>query len=167
MAREMLVLRNVCMNFPVIIKPGTGPDGEGKEKYSMTVMVPKSDTETIARIEAAVDKAIEENIGTFGGKKSGIRRPLRDGDEKKEDYPEFDGYMFFSCSTIHRPKVFDMEKQEIIDLEEVIYSGQVINVSVLTFPYNVSGSKGIGMGLQNIQVVGGGERWFDNAGAEF
>ncbi|MBR2060024.1 MAG: DUF2815 family protein, partial [Fibrobacter sp.] len=38
-------------------------------KYSVSLIIPKSDAETIAKINAAIDAAIEEGIGKFGGKK--------------------------------------------------------------------------------------------------
>lgn len=168
MAKEMLVLRNVCINFPVLIVPKKDADKEvAKEKYSCTIMVPKSSKDQIAKIEAAVQATIDEGGTTLGAKKAGLKLPLRDGDEKADEYPEFKDFMFFNCSTVRRPRVFDMEKQEIIDLEEVIYSGQIVNVSLIPFAYNFNGTKGIGMGLHNLQIVGGGERWFDDAGAEF
>ena len=154
------------MNFPVLVTPQASFEG-GKEKFSMTVMVPKEDKETIAKIEAEIAKVIEDNKATFGGKKSGIKTPLRDGDEKKEDYPEFDGFMFFNCSTTRRPKIVDRNKEEVLDVVDQCYSGQIVNVSITFFAYNQAGSKGVGAGLNNIQVVGGGERLFDGGGEEF
>ena len=162
----MLVLKNVIMNFPVVLQPTVNFDG-GKEKYSMTVLIPKEDTEQLDKIKAAIDTVIAENQSIFGNKKSGIKIPLRDGDEKAEDYKEFEGHMFFNCSTTRRPRIIDMEKNDVIDTNEMVYSGQIINVSVNFFAYNQAGSKGIAAGLNNIQIVGGGTRLFDAAGEEF
>lgn len=55
----------------------------GAEKYSVSVLIPKSDTETVSAINAAIDAAIEEGVAKFGGKKpnkAAIKLPLRDGD---------------------------------------------------------------------------------------
>ena len=55
----------------------------GAEKYSVSVLIPKDDKETVDAINAAVDAAIEEGIAKFGGKKpnkAAIKLPLRDGD---------------------------------------------------------------------------------------
>ena len=60
----------------------------GAEKYSVSVLIPKTDTETINAINAAIDAAIEEGIAKFGGKKpnkSVIKIPLRDGDERDDE----------------------------------------------------------------------------------
>lgn len=40
----------------------------GAEKYSVSVLIPKDDKETIEAINAAIDAAIEEGISKFGGK---------------------------------------------------------------------------------------------------
>ena len=60
----------------------------GTEKYSVSVLIPKTDTETINAINTAIDAAIEEGIAKFGGKKpnkSVIKIPLRDGDERDDE----------------------------------------------------------------------------------
>ncbi|MCD0151212.1 DUF2815 family protein, partial [Streptococcus agalactiae] len=60
----------------------------GTEKYSVSVLIPKDDKETLSKIEKAIDAAIEEGIAKFGGKKpnkAAIKLPLRDGDIEKED----------------------------------------------------------------------------------
>ncbi|MDK6635502.1 DUF2815 family protein, partial [Klebsiella pneumoniae] len=41
----------------------------GKPKYSVSLIIPKSDTATITAIEKAVEAAIEAGIGKFGGKR--------------------------------------------------------------------------------------------------
>lgn len=166
----MLVLKNVMLNFPNIIKPQDPMEEGGKPKYNACIMIPKEDTETIKAIEELVEKTIAENGATFGGKKTGIKKPLRDGDERVLDYPEFEGYMFFNCSTVRKPKVFDMDKVKLTEeeMEEEIYSGQIINVSVNAFAYAYQASKGVSISLNNIQVVGGGTLLYDDqAGEEF
>ena len=40
-----------------------------KPKYSISVLIPKTDTVTINKINEAIDIAIEEGIARFGGKK--------------------------------------------------------------------------------------------------
>ena len=56
----------------------------GPERYSVSVLIPKSDTETVK----AIDAAIEEGVAKFGGKKpnkTAIKLPLRDGDTERDD----------------------------------------------------------------------------------
>jgi hypothetical protein len=40
-----------------------------KPKYSVSVLIPKSDKETITKIEKAIDAAIEQGIAKLCGKK--------------------------------------------------------------------------------------------------
>jgi pectin methylesterase-like acyl-CoA thioesterase len=42
----------------------------GKEKYSVSLIIPKSDKKTIDAINKAVDAAIEDGISKFGGKEA-------------------------------------------------------------------------------------------------
>ena len=54
-----------------------------KPKYSVSVLIPKSDETTVRKINEAINAAIEEGIAKFGGKKPNaaiIKLPLRDGD---------------------------------------------------------------------------------------
>ena len=67
----------------------------GAEKYSVSVLIPKDDIETINAINAAVDAAIEEGVAKFGGKKpnkGAIKLPLRDGDVERDDDAYKDHY---------------------------------------------------------------------------
>ena len=50
----------------------------GPEKYSVSLLIPKDDKETINAIEKAIDAAIEEGSGKFGGKiLSVMMRPIK------------------------------------------------------------------------------------------
>ena len=78
----------------------------GKERYSVSVLIPKSDAETIKAIEMAVDAAIEEGIAKFGGKKpnkAAIKLPLRDGDIERDD-EAYKGH-FFVTNSITAPRL--------------------------------------------------------------
>ena len=60
----------------------------GTAKYSVSLIIPKSDTKTIEAINKAIDAAIEEGKGKFGGKvpnRSALKLPLRDGDIEQAD----------------------------------------------------------------------------------
>ena len=60
----------------------------GAEKYSVSLIIPKSDKKTISQIETAIDNAIKEGASKFGGKipnKAALKLPLRDGDIERDD----------------------------------------------------------------------------------
>lgn len=124
-------------------------------KYSLCVLVPKKDTKTLKKIQAAVKAAAEEGISTkFNGKKpSNMHMPLRDGDEERADEaPEYKGMYFFNCKSDRKPGIVDKDRNEILDPDEV-YSGCWGRVSVNFYPYSVNGNKGVAVGLNNVQKL--------------
>lgn len=130
----------------------------GKEKYSVSIIIPKSDTKTIEKIEKAVDAAIEEGIGKFGGKKpnkAALKLPLRDGDIEKDDEAYKDSY-FVNANSMTAPQIVDGNVEPILDRSEV-YSGVYARVSISFYAFNVNGNKGIACGLGNIQKIKDGE----------
>jgi hypothetical protein len=129
-----------------------------KPKYSVSLIIPKSDTETIGKIERAIDAAIDAGIGKFGGKrpnKAALKLPLRDGDIDRDDVAYADA-MFVNANSTTPPQVVDADLQPILDASEV-YSGCYARVSVSFYAFNTNGNKGIACGLGNIQKLRDGE----------
>ena len=130
----------------------------GAEKYSVSVLIPKNDKETINAINAAIDAAIEEGISKFGGKKpnkASIKLPLRDGDTERDD-EAYKGHLFINANSNTPPQIVDRSVKPILDRGEV-YSGCFARVSLNFFAFNSNGSKGLACGLGNIQKVRDGE----------
>ena len=130
----------------------------GKERYSVSVLIPKSDAETIKAIEMAVDAAIEEGIAKFGGKKpnkAAIKLPLRDGDIERDD-EAYKGHFFVNANSITAPQIVDKAVKPILDRDEV-YSGCYARVSLNFYAFNSNGNKGVACGLGNIQKIKDGE----------
>ncbi|MYV21281.1 DUF2815 family protein [Lactobacillus salivarius] len=130
----------------------------GKEKYSVSLIIPKSDTKTVTAIEKAIDAAIEEGIGKFGGKKpnkAALKLPLRDGDLEKDDLNYKDAY-FINANSITAPQIVDKQVQPILDQTEV-YSGCYARVSISFYAFNTNGNRGVACGLGNIQKIRDGE----------
>jgi hypothetical protein len=130
----------------------------GPEKYSVSVLIPKDDKKTIAAINQAVDEAITEGIGKFGGKKpnkAALKLPLRDGDTERDD-EAYKGHYFVNANSKAAPQVVDRKVQPIIDRDE-IYSGVYARVSLSFYAFNSNGNKGVACGLGNIQKIRDGE----------
>lgn len=139
----------------------------GDEKYSVSLIIPKSDTKTIEAINKAVDAAIKEGIGKFGGKipnKTTLKLPLRDGDAERDDEAYKDSY-FVNANSTTAPQIVDSKVQPILDRDEV-YSGCFARVSVTFYAFNSNGNKGIACGLGNIQKVADGEQLSSRSTAE-
>ena len=130
----------------------------GPERYSVSVLIPKDDKETVKAINNAVDAAIEEGIAKFGGKKpnkAAIKLPLRDGDTERED-EAYAGHWFINANSKTAPQIVDKAVKPILDRDEV-YSGCYARVSLNFYAFNSNGNKGIACGLGNIQKIRDGE----------
>lgn len=130
----------------------------GKPKYSTSLIIPKTDTATIAAIEKAVDAAIEAGIGKFGGKrpnKAALKLPLHDGDIERDDEIYTNAY-FVNANSLTAPQIVDQNVAPILDRAEV-YSGCYARVSLSFYAFNTNGNRGIACGLGNIQKTRDGE----------
>ena len=129
-------------------------DLSGKEEYSMMLLIPKKDIETIAKINKAVESAIEEKWGTK--RPNGLRLPLRDGDAEKGGEGCYKGVMFMSVKASSKPGVVDANLEPIIDPSEFV-SGDWCRVSLNSFAYDKQVNKGVSFGLNNVQMLCKGE----------
>lgn len=129
-------------------------------KFSTVILVPKTDTATIKKIEAAQQVALQNGKDTkFKGSIPKMwKNTFRDGDEEGdlEKNPEFAGHMFMTVSNKTRPGVVDQSLNPIIDSTE-LYSGAYARVSINAFPFNTQGNKGVSFGLNNVQKLADGE----------
>ncbi len=130
-------------------------------KYQVTVLVPKSDKETIAKLEKAIEavKALPKSARTWGGKYlASFKIPMRDGDTEvdTELKPEYKGHYFFSAATKMKPDVVDTSLNAILD-KSAVYSGCYVRISVNLSSYSVDGGRGINAYLQNVQKLADGE----------
>lgn len=151
------------LSYVHLFKPYAAIQGQ-EEKYSTTILIPKTDIETKQKIDAAIRAAEAQGVEkTWNGvKPPKIPNPLRDGDGTKDDGTEFGpeckGHwvMTASAKVDYPPKIVDRAVNPILD-QSAIYSGIYANVSVNFFPYAFAGKKGIGAGLGNVQKVKDGE----------
>jgi hypothetical protein len=135
-------------------------------KYSVSIIIPKSDKDTLARINEAIDAAIKEGIGKFGGKippKGSLKLPLRDGDVERDD-EAYKNSFYINANSITAPEVVDSHVQPILERSE-IYSGVYARVSISFYAFNSNGNKGIAAGLGNIQKIKDGEHLGGHASA--
>lgn len=135
----------------------------GKEVYSVTLVIPKSDKETLDKINAAISAAYSDGIDTLQGnaKKAPtleeIKNPLRDGDEEREGDEIFAGSYFLNATSIYAPGIFDAERQ-VISEQDKFYSGCYGRASISFYAYNKKGGRGIACGLRGLQKLEDGER---------
>ena len=151
------------LSYVHVFKPDAATPG-AEEKFSTTILVPKTDVETKQKIDAAIKAATELGVSEKwnGVKPPTVPNPIWDGDGVKQNGeqfgPECKGHWVFTASAKaeYPPQVVDRRVQPILDQSE-IYSGCYANVAVNFFPYLFAGKKGIGAGLGNIQKIKDGE----------
>lgn len=131
---------------------------EGNEpKFSVSVIIPKTDTETLKAIKEAVNEAKEQGKGKFGGKiPANLKTPLRDGDTERPDDEAYVNCYFLNASSKNKPGVVDQNVQPVLDATEV-YSGCYGRLTLNFYPFSASGNKGIAAGLGNVQKLAEGE----------
>ena len=129
----------------------------GDPKYSVSAIIPKSDTKTVNAIKAAIEQAKKDSVSKWGGKvPANLKLPLRDGDIDRPDDEAYAGCYFFNANSRQAPQVVDAKVQPILDQNEV-YSGCYGKISVTFYGYNSNGNRGIAAGLGNIQKLRDGE----------
>ena len=154
----------VRMSYVHLFKPYAYQPGQ-EEKYQVTILVPKTDTDTMGRINAAIEAAKQKGIS---GKWNGmcppiVPTPVYDGDGVRPSDgmtfgPECKGHWVFTASAKadYPPEVVDKAGNPIITQAEV-YSGMYGRVNVTFFPYAFGGKKGVGCGLGPVQKLRDGE----------
>ena len=151
-----IVTGKVRFSYAHVFQPQAAIEG-GTPKYSVSLIIPKSDTETVAKFQKAFEDAANTNAAFFGGAvPKGLKGGLRDGDAEKDD-PAYANSYFVNANSANKPGVVDAEMNAIIDPSE-FYSGCYGRASVTLYPYNASGSKGIAVGLNNVQKLEDGEK---------
>ncbi len=127
-------------------------------KYSVTLLIPKSDRKTLADIEAAREAAIVKKWPTK--RPMNLHNTLHDGDGVRDDGepygPECVGHMILRVSTKTRPGLVDRQCNEIIDPDE-LQSGDYIRASIVAGAYDTSGNRGVTFYLNNVQCLAKGE----------
>ncbi len=163
-ASTKVITGKVRFSYANIWEPKSINDGE--EKYSVSLIIPKSDTKTLNEIKAAIEQAKKDGLSKFGGKiPSNLKLPLRDGDvDRVEDEAYKDSY-FINANSKDRPQVVDRNVKPILDQNEV-YSGCYGRASINFYAFNQNGNRGIACGLGNLQKLADGEPLSGHSRAE-
>ena len=158
-----MITNESIITFPVLFEPK--PNLSGDMKYSCSLLIPKTDTDGVALINAEIDKAIAKGkTKIWGGSKPKFRyEPLRDGDDElasgDKKGSEYKGHYFINASANEDrpPGVVDAKVQPLMD-RNALYSGCIVRCDINAFPYKSGGNSGIGWGLNNVMLVKDGDR---------
>ena len=154
----------VRLSYVHLFKPYAAMQG-AEERYSCTILVPKTDTDTMGRIQAAIEEAKRKGTADkWGGVCPPlVPTPVYDGDGVRPSDgmafgPECKGHGVFTANAKadYPPEIVDKMGNPVINQSE-IYSGIYGRVNVTFFPYAFGGKKGIGCGLGPVQKLRDGE----------
>lgn len=156
-----VVTGKVRFSFAHVFEPQE-PQGGGDPKYSVTLLIPKSDTTTLGKIKAAMSEA-RDSFCKKNGANALPPKPvntLHDGDGLKDNGeaygPECKGCYVISVSSKQKPVIVDNMQNVITDPGEV-YSGCYGRASINFYGYARNGKKGISAGLLAVQKLCDGE----------
>ena len=134
----------------------------GAPKYSVSLIIPKSDTKTVTAVKNAIQAAYDERQSKLKGNSksvpalSAIKNPLRDGDAERPDDEAYKDSYFINANSATAPGIVDATRQPIRERSEV-YSGVYGRASINFYAFNSNGNKGIACGLNNLQKISDGE----------
>ena len=136
----------------------------GAPRYSVSLIIPKSDKKTVDALYAAQEAAYEKDKDKLKNRNgsvppldpTAIKLAIRDGDKDRAGDPAYVGCLFVNATSEHPPKLFDIDGNEIIDRSE-LYSGCYGKASITFFAFNTNGNRGIACGLNGLQKIRDGE----------
>jgi hypothetical protein len=143
----------------------------GTPKFSVSLIIPKSDTKTVEKIKAAIEAAYHEGESKLKGNGKSVpplaalKTPLRDGDAERPDDEAYANSYFINANATTAPGIVDVDRNPILTRSEV-YSGVYGRASISFYAFNSNGNKGIACGLNNLQKVRDGEPLGGKASAE-
>jgi hypothetical protein len=143
----------------------------GTPKYSVSLIIPKSDKDTLQKIKLAIEAAYKEGEMKLRGSGksvpplSALKTPLRDGDVDRPDDSAYEGAYFINANSTTAPGIVDASCSPVLNRSEV-YSGVYGRASITFYAFNSNGNRGIACGLQNLQLLSPGEPLGGKASAE-
>ena len=156
------VLTGECrLSYVNVINPRAPMNGQGEAKYSVTLLIPKTDVATKADIDASIEAAARDAVGKiWNGVRPQFASVIWDGDGVRKNGmpfgPECKGHWVLTASTKQKPQVVGMDNINVELAPQDIYSGMYARVTIRFFGYKNS-SCGVGCGLGNIMKTRDGE----------
>ena len=151
----------VRFSYVNLFTPRAAQEG-AKEKYSVTLLIPKSDKATLQKIKAAIEEAKTKYLTGHNGKKlpANLKSTLHDGDGERPNGGEFGeecrGCYVMTVSSNNQPVIVNADKTPLTDPRE-LYSGCYGRAIINFYVYDTQGNKGISAGLNGVMKLYDGE----------
>ena len=144
------------LSFPHLFDPK--PRAQGRDPEFSCVLIFNEDqqkTPEYAAMRKAAMEAATDKWGSKAGdmiKQGTVKMPFRDALEKSDQYAGYDeGSTFISPWSKQKPGVVDGRLQDMVPSD--VFAGQLVKISYNAFAWDVSGNRGVSIGLNNVQVV--------------
>ena len=154
----------VRLSYANLVAPRVNSsDPNATPKYSVTLLIPKTDSAVKQNIDASIEAAANDALTKIWG---GVRPPImpipiHDGDGVRENGmaygPECKGCWVITASSKQKPQVVHQSDINTELAPQDIYSGMYARVTISFFGYNQAGRRGIGCGLGNVMKTRDGE----------
>ncbi|GHV36263.1 hypothetical protein FACS1894187_10580 [Synergistales bacterium] len=160
----------VRLSYVTVTTPRAAQQG-GDPKYSVTLLIPKTDLATKADIDASMQAAAQDAMAKVwnGVRPPNLRIPIYDGDGVRPSGEPFGaeckGHWVITASTKMKPQVVGIDNINVELAPSDVYSGMYGRITIRFFGYSNSGNKGVGCGLGNIMKTRDGEPLAGNASA--
>ena len=158
-ANTRIVVKDARFAYVHLLEPRAAAEG-AEPKYSVTLIIPKTDEAGIAAIKAAMKAAVSKKFGDKPPK--GLRNPLRDGDEKDAESgeymkgDEFQGNWYLSASS-KKPVRALAGKARMPATDEHLQSGNYGAAELNFYGYDAAGNRGVAAGLNGVWITRKGE----------
>lgn len=147
------------ISYPHLFQPEAAP-GQTEPKYSVTLLIPKTDTATKAALDAAIQAAINDGVKGYTGPITLSKPVVHDGDGPRpngQPYgPECKGMWVIKAKSKNKPQIVDGQIQPIIDPTQM-YAGCYGRVAGYMRAYAMAGATGVSFILNAVQKTGDGE----------
>lgn len=154
----------VRLSYVNLVAPRVNNNNPNAEpKYSVTLLIPKSDVAVKQNIDASMAAAATDAQSKIwnGVRPPVIPFPIHDGDGVRQNGTpygaECKGCWVITASSKQKPQVVHQSDIHTELLPQDIYSGMYARVTINFFGYNNAGKKGIGCGLGNVMKTRDGE----------
>lgn len=167
---QKVLTNEVRLSYCNLIQPRAPMNGQGDPKYSVTLLIPKTDFATKADIDQSIEAAAREATSKlWGGVRPQFASVVWDGDGVRKNGmpfgPECKGHWVLTASTKQKPQVVGVDNINVELAPQDIYSGMYARVTLRFYGFNSNGNRGVGCGLGNVMKTRDGEALAGGASA--
>lgn len=155
----VIKLTNVRLSFPELFVPKAFQPGQ-KPKYQATFLLDPSSKEgaaQIKKIKQAISDLLNQHYGE-GNVPKGIKVCLKDNEKEEKEYTGYDNMWFVATSNSNRPTVVNRDLTTLVEEDEVLYPGCIVNASFTMWVQDNQYGKRVNANLRAVQFVKDDER---------